>query len=446
MRIFLRLLIILTGIVVWSVIKRQLNGGVIEAGIIGTATLWAANAISLQDRSKKTQVESMPANNDTEIGFAVVSSKPLLKSKTKPRIDKTFPWQRLAARIIDYQISALIISGLILYTGLVPNYIIDAIYNPKAPPLWSAMVFGFFAMALWVVLEPLLLSQFQTTPGKALLRLKLISKDGSLNYWKRSIAVWAVGVGFGIPFVSMFATLIAAHRLKLRGISDWDQWAGFKVEAKTLGFNRGVVVVVLIALIAANRITFLSSSTPPAQQQDINSRSSNAAQIQNGDINKMSEHPIFVETYHNETAPSLTPVQRLYQTREILANKVYKGVFTETLVKELISTLHAGDFEQKGQEKQPVQKQQVSLTVQEEIDKIPVLSYWQKNNPDIFQKCVEIDNQFRNDSSNANLTLAERFKKVADAATQIYGNPIKINSTEDISQGRREDSPQGNPP
>jgi uncharacterized RDD family membrane protein YckC len=398
--------------------------------IKGAARLWMGNAENLQAYTKKAQADLFSTNRD-ELKLDVVIDSEMLdasnympESKTKPRIDKTYPWQRLSARIIDYQISALIISGLIFYTALVPEYVINAIYDPKAPLLVTAMVFGFFSSALWVVLEPLLLSQFQTTPGKALLRLRLVSKDSNPNYWKRSFAVWAVGIGFGIPLISMFAMLIAANRLKPRGIADWDRWTGFKVDSEALGFNRGVVVVVLIALITANRMTFLSSSTPPAQQQGIY-QASNAAQIQNGDINKMSEHPIFVETYHNETDSLLTPVQRLYQTRDILANKVYKGVFSETLVKELISTLHAGDFEQQGQEKLSVQKQQVSLTVQEEIDKIPVLSYWQKNNPDIFQKCVEIDNLLKTDPKTANLTLSERFKKVADAATQIYGNPIK---------------------
>jgi S1-C subfamily serine protease len=52
MRVFYRLIIILIGVVVWSVVKSQLHGGVIEAGIIAAVTLWAANAVNLQIKLK----------------------------------------------------------------------------------------------------------------------------------------------------------------------------------------------------------------------------------------------------------------------------------------------------------------------------------------------------------------------------------------------------------
>jgi len=198
----------------------------------------------------------------------------LPESQTKPSSHQTYAWQRLFARMIDYQISSLILSGLILYTRLVPDVVINAIYDPKAPPVMTAMVFSFFSTALWVVLESLLLIRFQTTLGKALFRLKLKGGQSSYDYWKRSFAVWAVGMGLGIPFISTFANIISVIRLKKSGITDWDRWVDCKVESEAIGLNRLVAAVVLIALIMVNRVAFLSGSSV-SLPQNISTREQN---------------------------------------------------------------------------------------------------------------------------------------------------------------------------
>ena len=110
--IVLKILIVFAGIVALAVIKSQFNGGVIEAGIICALTLWAANAVNLQAHSKKTQTNPALADDDEhEIGVidneVLDTSDSLPESKTKRRIDKTYPWRRFFARMIDYQISAL---------------------------------------------------------------------------------------------------------------------------------------------------------------------------------------------------------------------------------------------------------------------------------------------------------------------------------------------------
>jgi soluble lytic murein transglycosylase-like protein len=67
------------------------------------------------------------------------------------------------------------------------------------------------------------------------------------------------------------------------------------------------------------------------------SGASNAAQLQheirNADINKLSEHPAFVDAYHQNTDPALTPEERLYQAREVIAEKAADDVFADTFVK-----------------------------------------------------------------------------------------------------------------
>ncbi|MGZ4968030.1 MAG: hypothetical protein ACXV8O_01325 [Methylobacter sp.] len=91
-----------------------------------------------------------------------------------------------------------------------------------------------------------------------------------------------------------------------------------------------------------------------------------------------------------------------------------------TAAQQKLSTI-----EQQERQRQAEQQQQVALSVQEEIDNNPVLSHWQRNNPEIFDKCVAMDNMLRQDPNTAALSLSERFEKVASAMTQIYENPIK---------------------
>ena len=168
------------------------------------------------------------------------------------------PWRRLFARMIDYQICGLIFTALILSTRLAPDFIINPLQVQNTLQLSSSLVMAFFSMALWAALEPLILSQFDNTPGKALLRLKLVRNNSSSSYWKRSFSVWAVGLGFGIPLISTFATIIAATRLKKQGITDWDRWYGFNVVADEFGFKRGLVALVLVALLVASNIVLMS--------------------------------------------------------------------------------------------------------------------------------------------------------------------------------------------
>lgn len=76
------------------------------------------------------------------------------------------------------------------------------------------------------------------------------------------------------------------------------------------------------------------------------------------------------------------------------------------------------------QDRQVEQDRQTALTVQEEIDNNPLLSHWQRNNPEIWEMCKATDAKLRVDPLFADATLAERFSKVAASVAVIYGNPL----------------------
>jgi len=83
-------------------------------------------------------------------------------------------------------------------------------------------------------------------------------------------------------------------------------------------------------------------------------------------------------------------------------------------------------FEQADRRRNIDEQNKISLNVQEEIDNNPVLSDWQRNDPEAFEYCVQQDNLLRDNPKTANLSLSERFSKAVAIASQVYDSPIKL--------------------
>jgi hypothetical protein len=98
-------------------------------------------------------------------------------------------------------------------------------------------------------------------------------------------------------------------------------------------------------------------------------------------------------------------------------------------------------FEQEEQKRLAEEQQKVALTVQEEIDNNPILSHWQRNSPEIWAECVEMDNRLRANPATANLSMTERFAKVAAAMSQIYETPIKADAEKQQSSTKTAPAP-----
>jgi uncharacterized RDD family membrane protein YckC len=101
----------------------------------------------------------------------------------------------------------------------------------------------------WVFVEALLLSSFQTTPGKWLFKTKIALTSGSpINFSQalaRSFKVWWRGCGTGFPIVTMITKIIAHGRLTRNGITSWDKDDGFYVEHETIGVPRLLVLAAI---------------------------------------------------------------------------------------------------------------------------------------------------------------------------------------------------------
>lgn len=129
------------------------------------------------------------------------------------------PWVRFGARFFDV---FLVLSIL----GMLTTWLVQQSHAP------SVFGFLFFTCALLVPLEAFLLTVFQTTPGKWLMNVRVISESGKRIQFReallRSLSVWCRGLGLALPFLSIVMPLHGHARLVRHGKTNWDETGGFR--------------------------------------------------------------------------------------------------------------------------------------------------------------------------------------------------------------------------
>jgi uncharacterized RDD family membrane protein YckC len=151
------------------------------------------------------------------------------------------PWPRYFARYIDCVFGMVVIAVILGVT--LPELVDDPSFE---------MIALVLALVGWIFLEAQLLTSFGTTPGKWLLRLRVLRPDGSrLSYGaalRRSIHVFVAGMGLCIPLVTMVTMLVSRERLLRDGRTAWD--AEYQVTHAPIGPAR-VLALIGICLVVA---------------------------------------------------------------------------------------------------------------------------------------------------------------------------------------------------
>lgn len=146
------------------------------------------------------------------------------------------PWVRYWARLMDFFLFSLL-SGLVL-----------GIIFPPALEI-NGTLLGILLLFVYVFVEPIMLTSWGTTPGKALLRVRLRKSNGKkptyLEALGRSVSVWVGGWGLGIPIVALITLITAYKKLKKDGITRWDGGRYFNVSHRQIGAIR-IIITILI--------------------------------------------------------------------------------------------------------------------------------------------------------------------------------------------------------
>lgn len=144
------------------------------------------------------------------------------------------PWIRFWARMIDYSLFIFVI-------GFVVGY-----FDLSLGPVSSFS--GMIAIFAWSFVEAFLLATWGATPGKWLLKVTVRDEDHhKLSFsesMNRSFSVWWLGMGAGIPIVSLITMIVAAVKLNSKGATTWDQRSKLRVMHGKVGLIRGLIVLI----------------------------------------------------------------------------------------------------------------------------------------------------------------------------------------------------------
>ena len=168
------------------------------------------------------------------------------------------PWRRYFARTLDLAIYRLIwneILALVFHVNLMERF-------------WLLQVMDVVvSMLLMLVVEPLLLSRWGTTPGKALFGLRLERADGGrLRYdeaFRRTGAVLWRGLGWELPIYSLYR-LYKSYTAYEVGELSWDTELDVVWEARPGSWLRGLgFVAASVACAGLATGLALSAGFPP---------------------------------------------------------------------------------------------------------------------------------------------------------------------------------------
>jgi uncharacterized RDD family membrane protein YckC len=138
-------------------------------------------------------------------------------------------WVRFWARMFDMYLFYLA-AGILL-----------AMIAPQAL-MMNDLALGLVLLCAWVFVESWLLSTFQTTLGKWLLKTRIALASGEpITYSKaqaRSLKVWIRGLAIGVPLLSLVTLIMSSISIERDGITSWDKEEGFIVTHEKIGAVR----------------------------------------------------------------------------------------------------------------------------------------------------------------------------------------------------------------
>ncbi len=164
-----------------------------------------------------------------------------------------FPWRRALARVTDYLLWGVLISAVLL----------SAVEHGHSELLSPAVLY--VAFLLYIPTEAFLVSRNGTTPGKKILGLRVTDANGGHIPFKaslkRSFLVFAAGMGFFLPVISLVCPLYALFRLYVERIAWWDKKCGTEETAAKVPFRSVLFLAVFYLLLLGGCLMTLKTLT-----------------------------------------------------------------------------------------------------------------------------------------------------------------------------------------
>lgn len=158
-------------------------------------------------------------------------------------------WPRFLARYVDMLLIGLPASFV---AGILFAIIFDGFGKWIAQP-GAGYWFWIVVLPAVLVIEAFLHDWFGTSPGKALLGLKVTSLRGERlgfeQYLRRNFALWPSGLALGVPLISLFTYVNQYGRLG-RGLeTSYDEKLGTRVFGRPIGWVRQAIAIAAVVLL-----------------------------------------------------------------------------------------------------------------------------------------------------------------------------------------------------
>jgi uncharacterized RDD family membrane protein YckC len=169
------------------------------------------------------------------------------------KIPQIRPWHRFFARSLDLSIISILFALISAY--LIRHDIMAVELGPFVLP---------FTTVLMMLVEIVLLSTWGYTPGKYLLKIRVLNAEGTKPTLKeaaiRSASLFLLGEGAGLTFINPVTEILSYFRLLKTGGTYWDVLAKTHIKHE----EKAAFEILLIALFVSYGIYFVILYLNPA--------------------------------------------------------------------------------------------------------------------------------------------------------------------------------------
>jgi len=164
--------------------------------------------------------------------------------------DAPRPWPRLGARLTDVLVSLWVVLNV---ASAIPALAARVPTDPTGISAADQFVMTAVLGVVVVVLEGLLLHLLGTTPGKSLFAVRVTTAEGgrlSLGQsFQRAGRAWVLGMGAGLPILTIMVPIAGYFRLASRGRTIWDEALDLRVEHGELTAGRALAIAGFILML-----------------------------------------------------------------------------------------------------------------------------------------------------------------------------------------------------
>ena len=177
----------------------------------------------------------------------------------KPR-----PWRRYFAKCVDWALFA----PMSMILGVLAAYaVFGGVFHLRdreiADWMLSTVVLAFVVFGS-LFLDAICLFCFGETIGRWLFELRVCTAEGRKPPFgkavKRTLLLWARGMGLSLPVVNVVATAIAYAKLCANGVASWDRDAGLLTIGRKLSGGRIVFALVVVFFVVLASVICVAAS------------------------------------------------------------------------------------------------------------------------------------------------------------------------------------------